>query len=90
MGIRDLACRQVVRRVGTDAWRGFCRGIEVTLTFDEDLYVGSSAFVFAAVLNHFFALYTSVNSFTQLVIKSQDREGIWTQWPAMGGRQRVL
>ena len=90
MGIRDMACRQVMRRVGTEAWRGFCRGIEVTLTFDEDLYVGSSAFVFAAVLNHFFALYTSVNSFTQLVIKSQEREGIWTQWPAMGGRQRVL
>jgi type VI secretion system protein ImpG len=90
MGICQMSCRSVVRRVGTEAWRGFCRGTEVTLWFDEDLYVGSSAIVFASVLNHFFALYASVNSFTQLIVKSQQREGIWKQWPPMAGRQPVL
>ena len=90
MGIRQMSCRSVVRRVGTEAWRGFCRGTEVTLRFDEDLYVGSSAVVFASVLNHFFALYASVNTFTQLIVTSQQREGIWKQWPPMAGRQTVL
>ena len=56
----------------------------------SDLYVGSSAFVFASVLNHFFALYASVNAFTQLIVTSQQREGIWKQWPPMAGRQTVL
>jgi type VI secretion system protein ImpG len=90
MGILEMDCRPVVRRVGPDAWRGFCRGIEITLTFDEDQYVGSGAVVFASVLHHFFALYTSVNALTQLVMKSQDREGIVKQWPPMAGAQIVL
>lgn len=89
-GIRQMSSRKVVRRIGTEAWRGFCRGIEVTLVFDEQLYVGSSAFVLASVLRHFLALYSSVNSFTQLVIKSNQREGSWKQWPPIAGEQIVL
>jgi type VI secretion system protein ImpG len=89
-GIRALSSRRVVRRIGTDAWRGFCRGTEVELLFDEELYVGSSAFLFGAVLNRFFALYASVNSFTQLVIRSKQRDGIWKKWPAVIGEQIVL
>ena len=89
-GIRDLSCERVVRRTGSEAWRGFCRGTEITLAFDERAYVGSSAFLFASVLNHFFALYASVNSFTQLAITSTQREGIWKRWPPMAGGQAVL
>lgn len=89
-GIRSLTSRHVVRRIGTDAWRGFCRGIEVELLFDEEMYVGSSAFLFGSVLNRFFALYASVNSFTQLVIVSKQRDGVWKKWPAIIGEQIVL
>jgi type VI secretion system protein ImpG len=89
-GVRDLACRSVVRRIGTDAWKGFCRGVEINLLFDEELYVGSSAFLFGSVLNRFFALYSSVNSFTQLVIRSKQRDGVWKKWPPTIGEQIVL
>ena len=40
MGIREMTCRRVVRRLGDEAWRGFCRGAEIGLTFDERFYVG--------------------------------------------------
>ena len=63
-GINEMSAKPVVRLIGTDAWRGFCQGVEITLTFDERQYVGSSAFLLASVLNRFFALYSSVNSFT--------------------------
>ena len=89
-GIREMQCRPVVRRVGGEAWRGFCRGMEVSLLFDEELYVGSSAFLFASVLNRFFALYASVNSFTQLAIQSKQREGEWKRWQPIAGEQIVL
>lgn len=89
-GIREMSTQKVFRLIGSDAWRGFCRGIEITLVFDEHLYVGSSAFLLAAVLNCFFALYASVNSFTQLIIKSQQREGVWKKWQPMAGEQIVL
>jgi type VI secretion system protein ImpG len=89
-GIINMACERVVRRVGTDARRAFCQGTEVKLTFDESLYAGSGAFLLACVLQKFFALYASVNSFTQLVIESAQREGEWKRWPPMAGEQPVL
>lgn len=90
-GIRQMSCRRVVRRVGHTDWRGFCQGTEVTLEFDEDLYVGSGAFLLGAVLQQFFALYASVNSFTQLVMtRSAQREGEWKRWPPLVGYQPVV
>jgi type VI secretion system protein ImpG len=90
MGIREMSTRKVIRRVGKEAWRGFVQGTEITLEFDETRYVGSSAFLMASVLNRYFALYTSINSFTQLVARSAQREGIWKQWPPMVGEQFIL
>jgi type VI secretion system protein ImpG len=89
-GIRQMSCRRVSRRVGNEPWRGFCQGTEVTLTFDESLYVGTGAFLLGAVLNQFLALYSSINSFTQLVIKSTTREGEWKRWQPIAGYQQLL
>ncbi len=84
-GIRAMAVNPVVRRLGADAWRGFCRGSEIVLTFDERNYVGSSIFPFAGVLDRFFAVHASMNSFTQLAIRSVQREGILREWPIREG-----
>jgi type VI secretion system protein ImpG len=89
-GIRSMSCRRVSRRLGAEPWRGFCQGTEVTLSFDETLYVGSGAFLLGAVLNQFLALYASINSFTQLVIKSEQREGEWKRWAPLAGYQELL
>lgn len=93
-GIADMHCRPVVRRAPKGGrspdWSGFCRGIEVTLDFDERLYVGGSAFLFASVLNQFLGLYTTVNSFTQLKITSKQRSGVWKTWPPLSGDHNVL
>ena len=89
-GIREMTCRKAVRRVGEDAWRGFCQGTEVTLTFEESLYVGNSAFLLASIIIHFLPLYASINSFTQVIIKSLQRDGVWKQWPPMVGEKIIL
>jgi type VI secretion system protein ImpG len=89
-GLTGLSCREVVRRVGTDAWRGFCRGLELTLIVDESLYVGSSPVLLGSVLSRFFGLYTSINSFAELVLKSEQREGTWKRWPPMVGEEPIL
>jgi type VI secretion system protein ImpG len=47
------------------------RGIEVTLTIDEDNFVGSGLHVFANIMDRFFALYVHINSFTQICLKSK-------------------
>lgn len=89
-GIHGLSSRPRMLRTGNEAWRGFCRGLEVSLTFDESLYAGGSAFLFATVLRHFLALYTSVNSFTELVARRVNREEEWKRWPPLAGYQRLL
>tara|TARA_R110000787_G_scaffold86057_11_gene183425 strand:- start:41235 stop:43046 length:1812 start_codon:yes stop_codon:yes gene_type:complete len=89
-GIREMTCRKVVRRTGEDAWRGFARGTAIELLFDESNFVGSSAFLLASVLNRFFGMYASCNSFTELAITSRDRDGIWKKWQPVAGTESLL
>jgi type VI secretion system protein ImpG len=90
-GITEMEIAKKSIYIGEDAWRGFRRGMEITLTFDEGKYRGSSAFILGAVLNSFFALYTSVNSFTKLRIKKRTQpDTIWKEWPPMAGEKLVL
>lgn len=89
-GVTRMDCQRAVRRVGPDSWRGFTRGVEVDLTFDERAYVGSSPILLGAVLNRFFSLYASVNAFSQVVVRSAQREGVWKTWPPRAGDQFLL
>lgn len=89
-GIRSMRTDPVVRIIGKDAWRGFCDGTEITLVFDESFYVGSSAFLLGSVLNHFFAMSSSVNSFTQLVIKTAQVDEVWKRWEPQVGSETPL
>ncbi|HSS76417.1 MAG TPA: type VI secretion system baseplate subunit TssF, partial [Thermoanaerobaculia bacterium] len=90
-GIVGMSTRKVVRRMGENPWRGFCRGTEVTLVLDENAFVGASATLFATVLHRFFALYVSLNSFTELVVRrSRQPDQEWQRWPPIAGEQNVL
>lgn len=89
-GIVKMDCRRAIQRMGDDAWRGFARGVDVQLTLDEKAYVGSNAILLASVLNRFLSLYASINSFAQLTVRSEQRQGIWKQWPPRAGDQYLL
>ena len=89
-GITDLTSKQVVGRPAGMPWNGFCRGLEVTIEFDEEKFVGSGVFLFASVIEKFLGLYTSLNSFTQLTAKSRQREEPLKQWPPRAGEQILL
>jgi type VI secretion system protein ImpG len=89
-GITALHSRRVVGRTGTETSSGFCRGIEVTLEFDEKKYIGTGVFLFASVLERFLGLYASVNSFSQLVAKLHKEEGPFKRWRPRAGELRLL
>jgi type VI secretion system protein ImpG len=89
-GITDVKSRRVVARPASMPWNGFCRGVEVTITFDEDKYVGSGVFLFASVLETFLGLYVSLNSFTQLIARSEQRREPLKRWPPRAGEQILL
>ena len=89
-GIVHVSARRVFRAVGANLTTSFVRGLEITVEFDEQQYVGSGAFLFASVLERFFSLYASINSFTQTVAATRQREGILKTWPPRNGEQIVV
>lgn len=89
-GLLKVNGEKIVRRVGARPGTGFVRGIETTVEFDEEQFTGSGLFLFASVLERFLALYTSINSFNQLTIKSKQREGLIKQWTPRAGDRILL
>jgi type VI secretion system protein ImpG len=89
-GITKVTSRRVIGRPASMPWNGFCRGIEVSIEFDEDRYVGSGVFLFASVLEKFFGLYGSLNSFTQLIAMTKQREEPLKRWLPRAGEQILL
>lgn len=89
-GIVGLSSRRVVGRTGAETASGFCRGIEVTVEFDEKKYIGTGVFLFASVLERFLGLYASLNSFSQLVAKNRQETGYFKKWPPRAGEQTLL
>lgn len=89
-GIKNIESAPSVRRMGNDAWRGHYRGTSVNITVEESLFEGVNALLLGEVLSHFFGLYTSLNHFVQLNMKSTQREGVWKKWPVRIGEQIIL
>jgi type VI secretion system protein ImpG len=89
-GITGVAHRRVAGRAGRKVGGAACLGVEVTLEFDESNYVGSGAFLLASVLERFLGLYVSINSFSQLVARTRQREGILRRWPPRAGERTLL
>ena len=52
----------------------FARGTRVEMEMDEEQFVGSGAYTFASVMEVFLGLYTSMNSFSQLVVRTRQRK----------------
>lgn len=73
-GITAVSGHPSVTRVGRAPRQAFVRGTEVELTFDENQYVGSGVYLMACVLDRFFGLYCTANSYTRLSVRSQQRE----------------
>ncbi len=89
-GILSVNSRRVVGRTGGPTASGFCRGTEITVEFDEQKYVGSGLYVFASILERFFGLYVTINSFSQLVARTKQGEGILKKWPPRTGEHLLL
>jgi type VI secretion system protein ImpG len=89
-GITDVTSASHVTRVISEQGVVFAKGIRVNLQFDEDEYVGGGVFLFASVLERFLGLYSSINSFSQLTVRTLQRKEDLKQWPPRAGEQIIL
>ena len=90
-GIAALESRPHFARVSSQHGMAFVRGKRVEITVDEEHFLGSSAYLFGNVLEHFLGLYTSLNSFSQLALRSRQRgDRPIHVWPARAGAKIVI
>lgn len=88
-GLKSVTSRPVVRTIRRAGGFHAARGTEVTLKFDERAFEGSGVFLIGAILDRFLAEYASVNSFTQVVMQS-DQRGIIKTWPPRTGQGPLI
>jgi type VI secretion system protein ImpG len=69
---------------------GFCRGLDVTLTFDDQVWTTGGLYVLASVLDRFLALHATVNSFVRTRAILRGRPEAAASWPARAGGQVLL
>jgi type VI secretion system protein ImpG len=89
-GIASVSSRRHFTRVASDHGIGFARGTRVEIEFDEEQFSGSGAYLFASVLEKFLGLYTSMNSFTQLVARSRQRKEVLEEWTPRAGQSILV
>lgn len=89
-GIVKVESRQVLSRVKDQGISALCRGLEITVTLDEDRFEGQGVYLFGSVLEHFFALYAPINSFTKTIIKSKRSSIPIKKWPPRSGEKVLL
>jgi type VI secretion system protein ImpG len=88
--IQSVQTRPVTAPVQVDGLVALCRGTEITLTLDPVMLGGNSALIFASVMERFFALYGSINSFTKLTVLLKGRVGEFKQWPPRAGEKALI
>ena len=88
-GLNAVSSRPIVRRMADEVLSTAVRGLEISITFDESFFEGTSAYALGAVLERFFRKYVSINSFTETVLVTQQRGEI-TRWRPETGLGRIL
>lgn len=88
--IRDVHGHAAATTLRTTHGLAAARGRLVELDLDEDRFAGASLFLFATVLDHFFGMYASLNSYAQLVVRSNRRRNPVRQFAPRSGWRPIL
>jgi type VI secretion system protein ImpG len=89
-GVMSVSGEPTYARVVTEHGVAFARGRRVDVKFDEEQYAGGGLYLFASVLERFFGMYASVNSFTTLVARSTKRKEPVRAWPPRAGWKSLV
>jgi len=88
--IQNIQTRSITAPITLQGRTSICRGTEIEVLFDDSLLAGNSVFLFSSVLQQFFAMYCSINSFTRLIVKLKGRAEAYKVWPPRIGEKAVI
>jgi type VI secretion system protein ImpG len=87
-GIVGIKSKPAFARVNSQHGTAFVRGKNVEITLNDSKFGGGGMFLFGMILDRFLSTYTSLNSFSQLVLKVGDRQ--LHSWPPRSGNKIVM
>jgi type VI secretion system protein ImpG len=88
--ILNIRSRPHFARLVSEQGVSFARGTRIEMEIDEDQFAGGGAFLLAAVLERFFGLAASLNSFTQLSVTTPQRKEGLHEWEPRSGRRLLI
>jgi type VI secretion system protein ImpG len=89
-GIAAVDAKPGVTRIAGSHFPMLVRGTDVTLTLDEQSFIGAGTVLFGSMIERFLALYCGPNSFTRLALRSKQQEQEIATWPARSGETPVI
>jgi len=88
-GILSVKTRSVTRQRSFRGHVEIAHGIEICLRLDETAYEGTGVYLLGSVFERFFARYAGMNSFTETVLESIQRNEI-ERWPVRLGMRDAI
>jgi type VI secretion system protein ImpG len=88
--ITRIQSRPHFARLISEQGVSFARGLRIDMEIDEEQFTGGGVFLFASVLERFFAMSASLNSFTQLAVATPQRKGALHEWEPRSGRKLLV
>jgi type VI secretion system protein ImpG len=89
-GILSIRSSRAFARVVSEYGITFARGTKVEMELYEEQFVGVGIYLFASIIERFFGLYVSLNSFSQLALRSKQRKEVIREWPPRAGHRLLL
>jgi type VI secretion system protein ImpG len=89
-GIANLSSARHFARLISENGITFARGTRVQLELDEEMFTGAGVFLFSAVIERFLGEYVSLNSFSQLAVRTKQRKEPLKEWPPRAGQTILM
>lgn len=89
-GILSMQSRRHIALMQSEFGSVAARGTRVEMELDESHFAGGGAYLFSAIMDRFLGLYVSMNSFSQLLVRTNARKEVLGEWPPRTGSQVVM
>jgi type VI secretion system protein ImpG len=88
--IVKVSTQYMTAPITIDGRTTLCRGTQITIELDESQLAGTSAYMFASILEQFFGVYCTLNSFTRLIATLKGKDGVLKRWPPRAGEKALV
>ena len=89
-GITSISTKRTTARIPDASINSFAAGLEITIDLDTNNFPPGQIILFGSLLEHFLPMYCNINSFTQLIITTDNYKKELHKWQPRTGSKQLL